>query len=98
MGGAGVLEEFLGLRPFDEATLMHEDDVVGEAPGLAQIVGGHDDLGPGAVDLGDQRFDPPRRRRVEIGGRLVEHAPAGDFFARPQSREAAAFIEGDLLW
>jgi tungstate transport system ATP-binding protein len=31
-------------------------------------------------------------------GRLVEHAPAGDFFARPQSREAAAFIEGDLLW
>ncbi len=32
MGGAGVLEEFPRPRPFDEASLMHEDDVVGEAP------------------------------------------------------------------
>ncbi len=32
MRGAGVLEEFLGPRPFDEASSMHEDDVVGEAP------------------------------------------------------------------
>ena len=31
-------------------------------------------------------------------GRLVEHAPAGDFFTGPQSREAAAFLRGELLW
>jgi tungstate transport system ATP-binding protein len=31
-------------------------------------------------------------------GRLVEDAPAGKFFQQPTSREAAAFIRGELLW
>lgn len=31
-------------------------------------------------------------------GRLVEHAPASAFFTNPQSKEAAAFLEGKLLW
>jgi tungstate transport system ATP-binding protein len=31
-------------------------------------------------------------------GRLLEHAPAGEFFNTPQSKEAAAFLEGRLLW
>jgi tungstate transport system ATP-binding protein len=31
-------------------------------------------------------------------GRLVENAPASEFFAKPQSKEAAAFLEGKLLW
>jgi tungstate transport system ATP-binding protein len=31
-------------------------------------------------------------------GRLVEHAPAVEFFSRPRSKEAAAFLEGQLLW
>ncbi|HSF32186.1 MAG TPA: ATP-binding cassette domain-containing protein, partial [Candidatus Tectomicrobia bacterium] len=31
-------------------------------------------------------------------GRLLEHAPAGEFFSRPRSKEAAAFLEGRLLW
>ncbi len=31
-------------------------------------------------------------------GRLVEHAPAAEFFAAPQSREAAAFLGGELFW
>lgn len=31
-------------------------------------------------------------------GRLVEDAPAKDFFQQPASREAAAFIRGELLW
>lgn len=31
-------------------------------------------------------------------GRLVEHAPAPAFFSHPQSKEAAAFLEGTLLW
>jgi tungstate transport system ATP-binding protein len=31
-------------------------------------------------------------------GRLVEATPARDFFQQPQSREAAAFIKGELLW
>jgi len=31
-------------------------------------------------------------------GRLVEQAPASTFFTHPQSKEAAAFLEGKLLW
>ena len=31
-------------------------------------------------------------------GRLVEYAPASAFFTNPQSKEAAAFLEGKLLW
>src|SRR5215471_2500227 len=31
-------------------------------------------------------------------GQLVEHAPATTFFGNPQSKEAAAFLEGKLLW
>jgi tungstate transport system ATP-binding protein len=31
-------------------------------------------------------------------GRLLEQAAAPTFFSRPQSKEAAAFLEGKLLW
>lgn len=31
-------------------------------------------------------------------GRLIEHQPAQAFFAGPQSSEARAFLEGDLIW
>lgn len=31
-------------------------------------------------------------------GRIVEHAPADRFFANPGTPEAAAFLNGDLLW
>jgi tungstate transport system ATP-binding protein len=31
-------------------------------------------------------------------GRLLEHGPAAEFFNKPQTQEAAAFLEGQLLW
>jgi tungstate transport system ATP-binding protein len=31
-------------------------------------------------------------------GRLLEHGPATEFFRKPQSKEASAFLEGQLLW
>lgn len=31
-------------------------------------------------------------------GRLVEHAPAGAFFAGPKSAVASAFLKGELVW
>ena len=31
-------------------------------------------------------------------GRLVEHAPAAEFFGAARTAEAAAFIKGELLW
>ncbi len=32
------------------------------------------------------------------GGRLAEHTPADEFFKRPRSAEANAFMKGELLW
>jgi tungstate transport system ATP-binding protein len=32
------------------------------------------------------------------GGRLIERAPVGDFFAQPRAAEAASFIKGELPW
>jgi tungstate transport system ATP-binding protein len=31
-------------------------------------------------------------------GQLLEHGPAAEFFGRPQCKEAAAFLEGRLVW
>lgn len=31
-------------------------------------------------------------------GRVLEHAPAADFFRAPATPEAAAFLRGDLVW
>jgi tungstate transport system ATP-binding protein len=31
-------------------------------------------------------------------GRLLEHAPAREFFERPQTPEARAYVAGELLW
>jgi len=31
-------------------------------------------------------------------GRLIEHRPAADFFAGPETPEARAFLAGDLIW
>jgi tungstate transport system ATP-binding protein len=31
-------------------------------------------------------------------GRLLEHGPAAEFFSRPKSKEAAAFLDGQLVW
>ncbi|MGO1888808.1 MAG: phosphate ABC transporter ATP-binding protein, partial [Halomonas sp.] len=31
-------------------------------------------------------------------GELLEHTPANDFFTAPTSREAGAFIRGELVW
>ncbi|MDR5904926.1 phosphate ABC transporter ATP-binding protein [Franzmannia qiaohouensis] len=33
-----------------------------------------------------------------VNGRLVEKAPVREFFEQPQSREAAAFVQGELVW
>jgi tungstate transport system ATP-binding protein len=31
-------------------------------------------------------------------GQIVEHTPAKDFFEKPRSKEAQAFLRGELLW
>lgn len=43
-----------------------------------------------------------RRLADEVGflhlGRLLEHAPAAEFFHTPGSAEARAFVKGELIW
>jgi hypothetical protein len=29
---------------------------------------------------------------------VLEHTPAGDFFRKPRTEAAAAFLAGELLW
>jgi tungstate transport system ATP-binding protein len=31
-------------------------------------------------------------------GQLLEHGPAAEFFRQPKSKEAATFLEGQLVW
>jgi tungstate transport system ATP-binding protein len=48
-------------------------------------------------DLGQARRIADRVLFLHYG-RLVEDTPAGEFFDKPKSPEAAAFVKGDLLW
>ena len=43
-------------------------------------------------------FDLKRREATDAVLRLVERASVDDFFAKPSSPEAAAFIKGELPW
>ena len=49
-----------------------------------------------------RRWGQARRLADEVlfmhRGRLVERAPAAEFFAAPESQEATAFLAGELLW
>jgi tungstate transport system ATP-binding protein len=48
-------------------------------------------------DLGQARRLADEVLFLHRGG-LLEHGPAAEFFNKPQSQEAAAFLEGRLLW
>ena len=48
-------------------------------------------------DLGQARRNADRVLFLHRG-RLLEDAPASEFFQHPRSPEAAAFIKGELLW
>lgn len=48
-------------------------------------------------DLGQARRLAARIVFV-LGGRIVEDAPAGAFFANPSTEAARAFLAGDLVW
>jgi ABC-type sugar transport system ATPase subunit len=64
---------------------------------LAQIAEGGTKIIMTTHDLGQAR-----RLADEVlflhRGRLLEHGPAAAFFSRPKSKEAAAFLDGQLVW
>ena len=58
------------------------------ASGIRVIIATHD-LGQARRLAGDVMF--------LVGGRLIEHTPAEQFFTRPATVKAAAFLRGDIV-
>ena len=67
-----------------------EEIVAGIAAGGCKIVMTTHDLGQARRLAGEVVF--------LHRGRVLEAAPADRFFAGPASAEAAAFLQGELLW
>ena len=72
------------------ATCAVEDIVAGIAARGTKVVMTTHDLGQARRLAGEILF--------LHRGRLLEHAPAADFFAGPRAPEAAAFLRGELVW
>jgi len=68
----GLFEKPFGRGAFEQTAAKQEQNFIGGPFRLAQIMGGHDDLGTLFMDRADQFFDGVGRRRIEAGGRLVE--------------------------
>jgi tungstate transport system ATP-binding protein len=71
------------------ATKGVEEIIAGAAAAGVKIVMSTHDLGQARRLAGDIA--------LLAKGRLVEHAPAADFFAAPATREARAFLAGELV-
>src|SRR5215472_16150065 len=71
-GCARSLEELARGRMLEQPALMQKQHLVGEPLGLAEIVGGHDDLGACHVEGRDHRLDRASRGGIEAGGGFVE--------------------------
>ena len=74
----------------DPAATRHVEEIIlmASQSGTKIVMASHD-LGQVRRLAGDVVF--------LVCGRLCEHASVGDFFGRPSSGEAAAFIRGDLV-
>jgi tungstate transport system ATP-binding protein len=74
----------------DPAATKAVEDIVGSivASGIKVVMATHD-LGQARRLAGDIV--------LLVGGRIVEHRPANQFFASPATPEAAAFLRGDLV-
>lgn len=64
---------------------------------LAELQSGGETLVMTTHDLNQARR-LARRVLFLHKGRLIEDAPAAEFFATPRTREARAFLSGELLW
>src|SRR5574338_454475 len=91
LGGRGAGEEALDRRMLLHPPGGKEHHVVGQAGGLAQVVGGHDDLGALRADFPDDALHRLHGGRIEAGGRLgqEEQARAGEPM-RPNMARARA--------
>src|SRR5262249_58595766 len=61
----------------DQASLVEKEHLVAEAPRLAEVMGGHDDLGSRGVEGANQRLDFARCAWIEACPRVLfgKHTP-----------------------
>ena len=85
-GGAGAHEEAGGVGVLDQPALVQEDDLVGVAAGLAEIVRGHDDLDAALVQ---RRRSPPRSPASRPGRGWRSARPGTSPWARAPRRGRA---------
>jgi hypothetical protein len=69
---------------------VDEQDLVGEALRLAEVVRDHHDLGARRVDRAHDPLDLARRARIEVRGRLVEEQDLG--LEHPGARERETLL------
>jgi tungstate transport system ATP-binding protein len=74
----------------DPASTRMVESIIADAAasGIKVVMAGHD-LGQARRLAGDAVF--------LVGGRLVEHSPAPNFFDAPETAQAAAFLRGDIV-
>jgi hypothetical protein len=94
-GGSRQLEKRGDRGLFDDPAAVDENDFLGDAPGLAEIVGGHQNARAAGGDLADDAFHLAAAGRVEAGGRFVEDQQFG--LQRPGAcqRDALLFAAGE---
>ncbi len=74
----------------DPASTLAVEDIIRAVSrsGIKVVMATHD-LGQARRLAGDVAFF--------VRGRLIEHSPAAEFFDQPQTRQAAAFLRGELV-
>jgi hypothetical protein len=86
----GELKKTADRRLFDDAAAVDENDVLGEAARLAEVVGGHQDACTAGGDFADDAFHLAAAARIEAGGRLVEDQQFR--LQRPGARQRHALL------
>ena len=94
----GVLDDQLRRTAAgDDLSVRHHRDLVGEALGLLDVVGGHQDRRPAVAQAVDQRPQLGADLRVEADRRLVEQDEARLVDEPPGEQQAAAHSAGELV-
>ena len=75
---------------FDNATAVHEYDLIGEAPRLSEVVAHQDDLGAALFGGLDDVFDGGGRSRIEVGCRFIQKKDGR--FRRECARECQSLL------
>src|SRR6516164_1593876 len=94
--GPGVSKECVGRAALDHASAMHEHDLAGEAPRLAEVMRRHHHLDPARSNDADDVLDRLGRGRVEARGRLVEQENLRLFGESARERQPLLLAAGEL--